>query len=201
MVVVALGCALTLTVLGAVPGLLFLLAGLGLARGLGALQRRLARRLLGERIAEPPRLEAGRGRVAGVKARLQDVTAWRVVAYVMVELPVATLGLWDVSWWVIGARNVIAPLRWAAGQRDFSLLSPFPGLGLRPHSLSAAFTAAAFGCAILLVAPWLTRAFVALDRLLLRALLGPAALDERVRTLEENPRPGRRRRSRAAAPS
>ncbi|MFD8794682.1 sensor histidine kinase [Streptomyces vinaceus] len=184
-VVVALGSALTLTVLGAVPGLLFLVAGLELARGLGAMQRRLARGLLGEHIAEPPRPDAGCGRVEGVKARLQDVTAWRAAAYVVVKLPVATLGLWAVSWWVIGALHVIAPLRWAAGQRDFSLISPIPGLGLRPHSLSAAFTAAAFGCAILLAAPWLTRAFVALDRLLLRALLGPAALDERVRTLEE----------------
>ncbi|MGX1975828.1 sensor domain-containing protein [Streptomyces kronopolitis] len=184
-VVVMLGCALTLTVLGAVPGLLFLLAGLALARSMGALQRRLARALLGEHIAEPPRPEAGRGHVEGVKARLQDVTAWRAAAYIMVKLPVATLGLWAVSWWVIGALHVIAPLRWAAGQRDFGLLSPIPGLGLRPHWLGAAFTAAAFGCAILLVAPWLIRAFVALDRLLLRSLLGPAALDERVRTLEE----------------
>ncbi|MFF4902507.1 sensor histidine kinase [Streptomyces sp. NPDC001068] len=183
--VVALGCALTLTVLGAVPGLVFLVAGLGLARGMGALQRRLARRLLGERIDEPSRPKAGHGWVAGVRARLQDVTAWRAVAYVMVKLPVATLGLWAVSWWVIGALYVIAPVRWAAGQRDFGMLSPFPGLGLHPHSLGAAFTAAALGCAMLLVAPWLTRAFVALDRLLLRALLGPTTLDERVRTLEQ----------------
>ncbi|MGW2402475.1 sensor histidine kinase [Kitasatospora sp. NPDC001664] len=184
-IVVTLGCALTLTVLGAVPGLLFLVAGLGLARGLGTLQRRLARGLLGERIAEPPRPQAGRGRIEGVKARLYDVTAWRATAYIMVKLPVATLGLWTVSWWVIGALHITAPLRWAVGQRDISLISPIPGLGLHPHSLGAALTAAAVGCAILLAAPWLTRSLVALDRLLMRALLGPAALDERVRTLEE----------------
>ncbi|MDN3028317.1 sensor histidine kinase [Streptomyces sp. S.PB5] len=183
--VVALGCALTLTVFGAVPGLLFLVAGLALARGLGALQRRLARRLLGEHVAEPPRPRAGRGRVEGVKARLQDVTAWRAVAYVLVKLPVSALGLWAVAWWVIGALHVIAPLRWAAGQHDFSLLSPIPGLGLSPHSLGAAFAAAAFGCAILLAAPWVTRAFVALDRQLLRALLAPGAVADRVRELEE----------------
>ncbi|MFD9822890.1 sensor histidine kinase [Streptomyces violascens] len=184
-IVVALGCALTFTVLGAVPGLLFLVAGLALARSLGSLQRRLARGLLDEHVAEPPRPEAGQGRAGGVKARLRDVAAWRAVAYVLVKLPVAALGLWAVSWWVIGAFHVIAPLRWAAGQEDFSLFSPFPGLGLSPHSLGTAFAAAALGCVILLVAPWLTRAFVAVDRRLMHALLAPGAAADRMRELEE----------------
>ncbi|MFQ3560190.1 sensor domain-containing protein [Streptomyces gramineus] len=184
-IVVALGCALTLTVLGAVPGLLFLVAGLALARTLAALQRRLARGLLDEHIAEPPRPEAGRGLVDGVKARLGDVAGWRAIAYLLARLPVAVLGLWAVTWWVIGAFHVLAPLRWAAGQRDFSLISPIPGLGLDPRSLGSAFAAAALGCVFLLAAPWLTRAFVAVDRRLMRALLAPGAVADRVRELEE----------------
>ncbi|NGO72163.1 sensor histidine kinase [Streptomyces sp. SB3404] len=183
--VVALGCALTLTVFGAVPGLLFLVVGLALARALGALQRRLARGLLDEHVAEPPRPEAGRGLVDGVKARLRDVAAWRAAAYVLVKLPVATLGLWAVAWWVIGALHFIAPLRWAAGQEDLSLISPVPGLGMSPDSLGAAFVAAALGCVMLLIAPWLTRAFVAVDCRLMQALLAPGAVADRVRELEE----------------
>ncbi|MDJ1131687.1 sensor histidine kinase [Streptomyces iconiensis] len=185
-VAVALGSVLTLTVLGAVPGILFLVAGLALARGLGTLQRWLAQRLIGERVEEPPRPEARRGLVAGVEARLRDTGAWRAVAYVLAKLPLATLGLYAVLWWVIGALNVIAPLRWMAGERNPRLLSPFPGGGQPPlHSLGATFAATALGCAVLLIAPWLTRGAVAGDRRLVRALLGPGALAKRVRDLEE----------------
>ncbi|MBA4866991.1 sensor domain-containing protein [Streptomyces sp. PSKA54] len=185
-VAVALGSAFTLTVLGAVPGILFLVAGLALARGLGALQRQLARGLIGERVEEPPRFHSRGGLVARVEARLRDATAWRAVAYVLVKLPLATLGLYAVLWWVIGAINVTALVRWAAGQRDMALLHPLPGGGQPPvHSLGGAFAAAAVGCAILLVSPWLTRGVVAVDRRLVRALLGPGALAERLRDLEE----------------
>jgi signal transduction histidine kinase len=183
-VAVALGSVLTLTVLGAVPGILFLVAGLALARGLGTLQRRLARRLIGEQVAEPPRPDSRHGLVAGVKARVRDATAWRGVAYLVVRLPLATLGLWAVLWWVIGAINVIAPLRWAAGQHDLSLISPFPGGGPRLHSLGATFAATGLGCTILLITPWLTRVVVAVDRRLLHALLGPGVLAKRVQDLE-----------------
>lgn len=184
-VAVALGSVLTLTVLGAVPGIGFLVAGLALARGLGTLQRRLARGLIGERVAEPRRPEAWRGLVAGVKARLRDATAWRAVAYFLVKLPLATAGLWAVLWWVIGAINVIAPLRWAAGQHDLTLISPFPGGGPGLHSLGVTFAATALGCAILLITPWLTHGVVAVDRRLLHVLLGPGMLADRVRDLEE----------------
>ncbi|MGW5019520.1 sensor histidine kinase [Streptomyces cacaoi] len=185
--VVALGCGLTLTVLGTLPGLLFLVAGLALARALAALQRRLARGLLDEHIAEPQRPGPGRGLVTRVRARLRDVTAWRAVAYVLVKLPVAALGLWAVLWWVFGALHGVAPLRWAAGQHDsLSLISPFPGLGLSPGSLGSAFVATALGCVMLLTAPWLTRAVVTVDRRLMHMLLARGTVADRVRELEES---------------
>ncbi|WP_425824719.1 sensor histidine kinase [Streptomyces fractus] len=187
--VIALGSALTLTVFGAVPGAGFLVAGLALARGFGALQRRLARRLLGERVDEPASRPGARrdGLPAGIEAWLRDTTAWRAVVYVLVKLPVATLGLWAVVCWVIGAVNVIAPVRWAAGQHDLHLVSPLPGGWSQPgvDSLAGAFALAATGCAILVVSPWLTGGVVALDRRLLHSLLGPGAVADRVRELEE----------------
>jgi signal transduction histidine kinase len=42
-----------------------------------------------------------------------------------------------------------------------------------------------FGVALLLAAPWVTRAVTDTDRSLIRGLLGPAPLDERVRALQE----------------
>jgi signal transduction histidine kinase len=184
---VALGSALTLTVLGVVPGMLFLLAGLALARGLGALYRRLARELIGEQVEEPPPPHPRGGRLAWVETRLRDAAAWRAVAYLVVRLPVAMVGLYTVLWFVIGAINVIAPMRWAIGQQDANLVSPMPGGWTHPplHSLGAAFAATALGFAMLLIAPWLTRAVVAVDRRLLHALLGPGMMAERVRDLEE----------------
>ncbi|MCX3061202.1 sensor histidine kinase [Streptomyces beihaiensis] len=182
----AVGAAFTLTLVGAVLGMLFLVAGLALARGLGALQRLLAAWLLGERVAAPPVVSSRGGLFAAVEARLRDGAAWRSVAYVLVRLPPATLGLYAVAWWVVGAVNVLAPVRWVAGQHDLRLMTPLP-FGGEPAlgSLGGAFAATAAGCAILLVAPWLTRGVVAVDGRLVRALLGPGELTERVRDLEE----------------
>jgi signal transduction histidine kinase len=47
------------------------------------------------------------------------------------------------------------------------------------------FVAFAVGAATVLLAPWLTRAVVAADRWLIRGLLGPGALAQRIRDLEE----------------
>ena len=44
---------------------------------------------------------------------------------------------------------------------------------------------AVFGAALLLMAPWLTRGAVTADRWLIRALLGPGTLTQRVRDLEQ----------------
>lgn len=186
-VTVTLGSVLTLTVLGMVPGVALLSAGLALARGLGALQRRLVRALLGEQVEDPPRSPATRpGLVAGIEARLRDTAAWRAVAYVLLKLPLAAIGLWAVVWWLVGVIDLLAPLRWVVGQRSIDLISPLPGGGQpRLPSFGAALATAALGCVILLIAPWLTRAVALVDRRLVRALLGPGALAERVRDLEE----------------
>jgi signal transduction histidine kinase len=74
----------------------------------------------------------------------------------------------------------------------------FPDVGTITHR-HVVFTAGAFhvtnladsfalvplGAALLLAAPWVTRAFTKADRSLIRGLLGPASLEERVRALQE----------------
>ncbi|MFI6879030.1 sensor histidine kinase [Streptomyces sp. NPDC050400] len=185
-VCLALGSALTLTLIGAVLGVLFLVTGLALARGLGTLQRRLAQGLLGVRVAEPAGPRPAGGLFARTEARLRDGAAWRAVAYVLVRLPLAMLGLYAVSWWAVGAVNVIAPIRWAFTPDDLNLVTPLPwGGSPHVHSLPGALGTALVGCAILLVAPWLTRAAATADLALVRALLAPGRLADRVRDLEE----------------
>src|SRR5258708_1936861 len=78
---------------GTVVGLLLaLLVATAAARGIGAACRRLAARLLGERIAAPPPRRPRPGLLGGLDARLRDAPGWRAVAYLLLKLPVALLG-------------------------------------------------------------------------------------------------------------
>ncbi|MGY6019502.1 sensor histidine kinase [Streptomyces spinosirectus] len=194
LVLLALGAALTVSLVGAVLGLLLVVTATGLARAFAVAHRGLAARLLGERMPAPPRLRPAGKAFARLDARLRDAAGWRSVAYVLVKLPVAAVEYYAVSWWVTGLLNLSAPLRWAAsGQRPhpggegMATITPVPVGGGAPHSTSVAgtFVAAAIGAATLLAAPWLTRGIVAVDRWLIRALLGPGELAQRVRNLEE----------------
>lgn len=70
------------------------------------------------------------------------------------------------------------------GARSLHFLVSVDGIGsvnLAQHRLTVALT----GAALLLAAPWLTRAVTKADRSLIRRLLGPASRDERVRALQE----------------
>lgn len=193
-VLLALGTGLTASLVGAVLGLLLVVAVLGLARALAAMHRGLARGLLGEGVRTPtPQAPTG-GAFTRLDARLRDAVGWRSVAYVLAKLPVAAFGLYAVGWWLTGLLNLSAPLRWAAfhqrpeaGEAGMPTITPIPVGGDAPHSTSFAgtFAAAAIGAATLLAAPWFTRGVVTVDRWLVRALLGPGAMAERVRNLEE----------------
>lgn len=117
------------------------------------------------------------------------------MAYVLVKLPVAAFGLYAVGWWLTALLNLSAPLRWAVfhqrpavGEAGMPTITPIPFGGGAPHSTSFAgtFVAVAIGAVTLLAAPWFTRGVVAVDRWLIRALLGPGQLAERVRSLEES---------------
>ncbi|QDQ15649.1 sensor histidine kinase [Streptomyces spectabilis] len=192
-VLLALGAGLAVSLLGAVVGVLILVTGVRLARALGSVHRRLAAGLLGERLPalEPP--SAGTGLFGRLDAGLRDGAGWRAVSYVLVKLPVSALGMYAVLWWLTGLVNVTAPLRWAVfGQQPspgdpdgMPVLTPIPAGGLEVDTFAGTFGALALGLALLLLAPWPTRLVVAADRWLLRALLGPSRLADRVRDLEE----------------
>jgi signal transduction histidine kinase len=63
------------------------------------------------------------------------------------------------------------------------VLTPFGAVPV--NSFAGTVLAFAAGAAMLLVAPWLARPVLRLDRALVRGLLGPGRLDQRLRHLEE----------------
>ncbi|MFH8487058.1 sensor histidine kinase [Streptomyces longisporoflavus] len=192
-VVLALGAGFTVSVVFAVLGALLFIAGLGLARALGAAHRRLAARLLGDETPSPPPLRPDGGFAARLDARLRDGAGWRSAAYVLAKLPVGCLGAYAVVWWLVGLVDLTAPLRWAVfGQRPepgssegMPVLTPMPFGGLDADTFAGTFLAVAIGVCTLLCAPWVTRLVTWTDRRLIGALLGPGQMAERVRDLEE----------------
>ena len=189
----ALGTGLAATLVGTALGLLLLVGALATARGLGVVHRRLAHWLLGLRVPEPAPLRPGRGALGRLGARLRDGTAWRAVGYVVAKVPVAILGGYAVAFWGAGLINMTYPIWWG-GFRNHppgTRLDPVPVITVLPMggfhiaTYAGTFLALAVGVGTVLLAPWVTRAVVAADRWLVRGLLGPGALSQRVRDLEE----------------
>jgi signal transduction histidine kinase len=182
---------------GIVVGLLLaLLVATGAARGIGAACRRLAARLLGERIAAPPPRRPRPGLLGGLEARLRDGPGWRAVAYLFVKLPVAVFECYAVVlFWGVGLINLTYPFWWLSFRnhapgvqlRPVPVFTPFGWFGqgtFHVATFPGTFGAFAAGAGMLLAAPWVTRAAVSADRWLMRGLLGPGRLAQRVRDLE-----------------
>jgi signal transduction histidine kinase len=176
--------------------LLVLLVSTRAARGLGSLQRTLATRLLGIRVAAPsPPARRSPGGRAWPGPGPRDGAGWRVMAYLLAKLPVGLIELYAVSLWIGGLVNLGYPLWWGAFRNPppgvrLSPLPVFTPFGLsgegtfRVATLPGTFAAAAAGAAMLLAAPWVTRAATSADGWLIRGLLGPGRLAQRVRDLE-----------------
>jgi signal transduction histidine kinase len=110
-----------------------------------------------------------------LEAAIRDKPGWRARAYVALKLPVSLLGLAAVSLtWIGGLAGLLSPIWWH---------------GNHPQSqrhLYLVILLMLIGAAALLVAPRLTNAAVAADRALIRNLLGPSSMAERVRALQES---------------
>ena len=165
----------------------------GVARRLGAAHRRLAERLLGERVGQLPPRRPGRGLVGRLGAGLRDGFGWRALAYTLLQLPLAAPGLYAVFLWAGGLANLTYPFWWGMfrnhppGVRLSPVVAatPFPGRALHIGTYPGTFAAFGIGVVMVLAAPWVARAVVAADRWLLRGLLGQGRLAERVRDLEQ----------------
>jgi hypothetical protein len=187
------GTARSVARAAAIVGLLLpLILATPIARGLGAAHRRLAVRLLGERVVAPPPLRPGRGLFGRLGAGLRDGPGWRAIAYLLLKLPIAVLEAYAVYVWAAGLANLTYPFWWgmfrnhAPGVRLSPVLvsTPFPGRVFHVGAYPGTFLAFAVGAAMVLAAPWVARAVTWADRWLIRGLLGPGRLAERVRDLE-----------------
>jgi signal transduction histidine kinase len=175
-------------------GLMLIVLAAGVARPLGAASRRLAARLLGERIVAPPPRRGPSGLLAG----LRDGPGWRATAYLLLKLPVAVFeGYALVVFWGFGLVNLSYPFWWLSFRNHppgthlhpvpiFTPLGWFGQGTFHVATLPGAFAAFAAGLGMLLAAPWVTRAAVAVDCWLMRRLLGPGGLAQRVRDLEQS---------------
>jgi signal transduction histidine kinase len=171
-------------------GLVILAAGMMGARWWGAVERARARALLGVHVAapEPP---GPTPRFSGwLRAGLGDLTGWRAFLYLLVKPPVAA-ATFAVAAFCYGAGlfELAYPLYfWSggvvsdAGVERAGLVQSIGDVHF--DTWPEAFGVAAFGLALLAAAPWVVRGPLALDRLLVRGLLGPARISTRVRDLE-----------------
>jgi len=182
-----------LAVLAAVAAaalLVLLLVTTGATRALAGVCRDLARRLLGEHVTAPA------ARRPGLDARLGDGAGWRALAYLLAKVPVAALGGYAVVvYWGAGLVNLTYPFWWRSFRNHSAgvhlnpvpVVTPFGWIqgSFRVTTFPGTFAVFAAGVAMLLAAPWVTRAVVSADRWLIRGLLGPGRLGQRLRDLEQ----------------
>jgi signal transduction histidine kinase len=164
-----------------------------LARRLGEVHRGLAARLLDERVPAPPPQRPGRGLLGWLWAGLRDGPGWRALAYQLLKLPAAFGEGYAAYLWLGGLANLTYPFWWGLFRNHppgvtlspVLAASPFPGRGFHVGAFAGTFAAVAVGLVMVLAAPWVARGVTFLDRWLVRGLLGPGRLTQRVRDLEQ----------------
>ena len=191
-VMLAAGLTISVSVLGTVIGLLLLTVALRVSRRLGALHRRLASWLLGYRVNAPPKFQPGTGILGRVDKRLRDRAAWRAVWYNLIKLPVAFVQVYTITAAVIGLIDITYPIDWMlfwhnpiGPAHPMVAFNPFSfGGNFKIYGWPGTFLAVLIGAVSVLVATWLARGINAGDRRLVRSLLGPSSMAERVSELE-----------------
>ncbi|HVT42400.1 MAG TPA: sensor domain-containing protein [Acidimicrobiales bacterium] len=164
------------------------------ARGFGGWTRGLARSMLGEDIDDPEPFANRPGFFGWLQSTLRDRVGWRAVGYFVLKVPWAILGaVVAFSFWWDAAVCILHPFLGSRGSVPaFGLPQAFVPSGFFGgnsfdnqfgfgHELGLVILGAIF----LFAAPWVMRAFVNVDRLLIRTLLGPDPIAARVRTLEQ----------------
>jgi signal transduction histidine kinase len=163
-----------------------------IARRLGAAHRRLAARLLGEDIPGPPPIRRSRGVPGWLGATLRDGPGWQAAAYLLVKLPVTVGELYAAFFAAAGLANLTYPFWWPLFRNHppgvrlgpVAALTPFGALHIA--TFPGTFAAVAAGAAMLLAAPWAAWAVSSADRWLMRGLLGPGRMAQRVADLEQS---------------
>ena len=187
-VMLALGLTISVSILGTVVGLLLLILALRVSRRLGGLHRRLASWLLRYQVEAPPKFQRGTGILNRIDKRLRDRAAWRGVTYNLVKLPVAAVQLYAITIACIGLADITYPVDWVLFRHGATgpMVVVFPLLGgtFNVYGFAGTYLAAIAGAFCVLAGTWLARGINAGDRRLVRSLLGPSSMSERVSELE-----------------
>jgi len=186
------GLTISVSVIGTVVGLVLITMTLRVSRRIGSLHRRLLRRVLGRQVEAPPPFQPGTGILNRVDRRLRDRPAWRSVWYALIKLPVSAVQLYAVALTAFGLADLAYPAIWLLFRNHHGgslsgmvAVVPVPfGGNIRVGSWLGAFPAALAGAACVVAAAWLARGINAADARLVRGLLGPSSMAERVSELE-----------------
>jgi signal transduction histidine kinase len=158
------------------------------ARGIGGFHRGLARGLLDEQIDDPEPFAPRPGFLGWLQSALKDRTGWRALAYVAIKVPLAFFGIYAAfSLWWDAFTCLTYPFEGVYQPSEFGLFRNLfrPGYAsIGSPGFIHGFAIFCTGVILFFAAPWAVRAMVNLDRILMRALLGPDATAIRVRTLE-----------------
>jgi signal transduction histidine kinase len=181
------GVVLAITFIG------FAIVGLAVrgSRGLGGLHRQLARGFLDEEIEEPEPFVPRPGFLGWLQSTLRDRAGWRAMAYAVVKVPLAGLGiLAGFAFWWDAFFCITYPVWGGPGNNVsvFGLPEVFFGANFFSANQSGFFHGLGVFCAgivFLFAAPWAVRAVVYVDRRVMRVLLAPDAMVVRVRSLEQ----------------
>jgi signal transduction histidine kinase len=186
------GLTISVSIIGTVVGLVLITMTLRVSRRIGSLHRRLLRRVLGRQVEAPPPFQPGTGILNRVDRRLRDRPAWRAVWYALIKLPVSALQLYTVALTAFGLADLAYPAIWllfrdhhGGSLSPMVAVVPVPfGGNIRVGSWLGAFPAALAGAVCVVTAAWLARGINAADGRLVRGLLGPSSMAERVSELE-----------------
>jgi len=192
LVLLTTGFTVSASIIGTVIGLLLITVALRVSRRLGSLHRRLLNRLLNHQVEAPLRFQPGSGLLGRLDRRLRDRAAWRGVWYSLIKLPVAAVQLYAIVLTVFGLVDLSYPVDWilfrshsGGNLSPWGAVVPVPfGGQLQIYSWPGTFPAAIAGAACVVAAAWLARGINAADRSLIRGLLGPTSMAERVSELE-----------------
>ncbi|AOW93539.1 hypothetical protein BFN03_15115 [Rhodococcus sp. WMMA185] len=162
------------------------------ARGFGYVHRSLATTMMGAAVAEPPRPTREPGVIGFVRSGLTDRTGWRAILFMLIKTVMFVPALVALAFAAGALYLTILPIPWWL----FDVKS-VDSTGTERHSIieignvyfdtwPQMMLVSAVGVACLLLAPWPIRGLAALDRSLIRSLLGPSRRDSRVEQLERS---------------
>jgi signal transduction histidine kinase len=160
----------------------------------GAAHRGLAAALLDEHVPEPPAHPPLRrtGFLGWLRWSLGDGPGWRALAFLLLSAPITAVGFYVMmAMLTFGLVNASYPVWWQVfdpRNTDSSGRVRHSGMQYGDWFVDTwprALLMAAIGVTLLLAVPWVVRAVVGVDRVLVRSLLGPGRTAARLRALEE----------------